>query len=263
MLATMVSVLFCTVAGRSREYAPFMAIMIRMRTAVVWACAAIVFCPLGAASQDLSRYRDAVFGSTVTSVAAVTRTGPDAVKVVHQRPSLIQELRWRPQYALGRPAGSIDPVQEVTFRFYEDQLFAITVVYEARLVDGMTNADIIEAVSAVYGPATLTAAASRGPALAPAGAINASTAIATWHSDAHEFTLMREVYPATFRLLGVSKTFEPLARAAETEVGAARQTGCTATRGGAGAGGGRSQSGGAGQDAHHQQDRVQTLRTVP
>jgi hypothetical protein len=191
--------------------------MIRMRTAAMWACAAIVFCPIDAASQDLSRYRDAVFGTTVTSVAAVTRTGPEAVKVVHQRPSLIQELRWRPQYAIGRPAGSIDPVQEITFRFYQDQLFAITVVYEARLVDGMTNADIIEAVSAVYGTATLTAAASRGPAPPPDGALNASTAIASWQSAEYQFTLMREVYPATFRLLGVSKALEPLARAAETE----------------------------------------------
>ena len=219
MLRITVSVLFCTVPGRSGQYAPFMkdTLMIRMRTAAMWACAAIVFCPLGAASQDLSRYREVAFGSTVASVAAVTRTGPEAVKVVHQRPSLIQELRWRPQYALGRTAGSIDPAQEVTFRFYEDQLFAITVVYEARLVDGMTNADLIEAVSAVYGTAALTAAASRGPAPPPDGAINASTAIATWRSDAHEFTLMREVYPPTFRLLGVSKALEPLARSAETE----------------------------------------------
>ena len=191
--------------------------MIRMRRVAIWAYAAIVFCPLGAAGQELSRYRDAVFGSTVASVAAATRTGPDAVKVVHQRPSLIQELRWRPQYALGRPVGSVDPAQEVTFRFYEDQLFAITVVYEARLVDGLTNADIIEAVSAVYGTATLTAAASRGPAPPPAGAINGSTAIASWQSAGYEFTLMRQVYPATFHLIGVSKALEPLARAAETE----------------------------------------------
>ena len=119
-------------------------LMVMMRRGAIWASAAVVLCPLGAAGQDLSRYRDAVFGSTVASVAAATRTGPDAVKVLHQRPSLIQELRWRPQYALGRAPGRVDPAQEVTFRFYEDQLFAITVVYEARLVEGMTNADVIE-----------------------------------------------------------------------------------------------------------------------
>jgi len=191
--------------------------MISTRIVAVSIYAAVVLLPLGAASQDLSQYRDVPFGSTVASVAAMTHTSPDAVKVVHQRPSLIQELRWRPQYALGRPAGRIDPAQEITFRFFDDQLFAITVVYEARLVDGLTNADIIEAVSAVYGTATLTGAASRGPVQPPPGAINGSTAIASWQSADYQFTLMREVYPATFRLIGVSKALEPLARTAETE----------------------------------------------
>jgi len=191
--------------------------MVRMRIVSVLVYAVVVLLPLGASGQDLSRYRDVPFGSTVASVAAVTRTAPDAVKVVHQRPALIQELRWRPQYALGRPAGRVDPAQEITFRFYDDQLFAITVVYEARLVDGLTNADIIEGISAVYGTATLTAAAVRGPAQPPPGAINGSTAIASWQSADYQFTLMREVYPATFRLIGVSKELEPRARAAETE----------------------------------------------
>jgi hypothetical protein len=191
--------------------------MMKMGVIGVSVCAALVVLPLGAAAQDLSRYRDVPFGSTVASVVAVTRTGADAVKALHQRPSLIQELQWRPQYALGRAAGGIDPAQQITFRFYDDQLFSIMVVYEARLVQGLTNEDIIEAVSAVYGPAMRTAAASLGPALAPPGAINGSTAIASWQSADHRFTLMREVYPATFRLVGVSKGLEPLARAAETE----------------------------------------------
>ena len=190
--------------------------MMKMRVVRLFVYAAVVFFPLGAAGQDLSRYRDVPFGSTVASVVSATRTGPEALKVIHARPALIQELKWRPQYALGRPAG-VDPAQEITFRFYDDQLYSITVVYEARLVHGLTNADLIEAVSAVYGPATLTAAAAKGPATAPPGAINGSTAIAAWQSADYRFTLMREVYPATFRLIGLAKGLEPLARAAETE----------------------------------------------
>jgi hypothetical protein len=191
--------------------------MKKLRVFAVSVCAAVVFFPLGLAGQDLSRYRDVPFGSSVASVVAVTRTGADAVKALHQRPSLIQEVQWRPQYALGRAAGGVDPAQQVTFRFYEDQLFSITVVYEARLVQGLTNEDLIEGVSAVYGPATLTAAASKGPAPAPPGAINGSTALASWQNADYQFTLMREVYPATFRLIGVSRVLEPLARVAETE----------------------------------------------
>jgi hypothetical protein len=139
------------------------------------------------------------------------------VKVIHQRPALVQEIVWRPQYALGRPAGRIEAVQEVTFRFHDDQLFSVTVVYDARLVEGLTNRDIIDAVSTVYGSATLTAAASQGPVPAPPGKINGSTALARWASSDYEFTLMREVYPATFRLIGVSIPLEALARTAEIE----------------------------------------------
>ena len=188
-----------------------------MRLTRTAACVALVLVSHAAAAQDLSRYRDVAFGSSVASVAAVIHTTVDTAKLIHQRPSLLQELVWRPQYALGRPAGRIESAQEVTFRFADDQLFSIVVVYEARLVEGLTNQDIIDAVSSVYGQATLTAAASQGPAPPPPGAINGSTALARWQSADHVFTLMREVYPATFRLIGVSTRLESLARAAETE----------------------------------------------
>jgi hypothetical protein len=122
--------------------------MIRMRFVAVSTYAAFALCSYSAAAQDLSRYRDVAFGSSVSSVVAITGTNAGAVKVIHQRPALIQELAWRPQYAVGRLAGRIEAVREITFRFHDDQLFGITVVYDARLVEGLTNMDIIEAVSA-------------------------------------------------------------------------------------------------------------------
>ena len=189
----------------------------RMRFVALSVYGAIVLCSHSVAAQDLSRYRDVAFGSSVSSVIAITGTNAGSVKVIHQRPALIQEIAWRPQYAVGRPAGRIDTVQEITFHFLDDQLFSVTVVYDARFVEGLTNMDIIDAVSAVYGPATLTAAASKGPAAPLPGTINSSTALARWQSSDHEFTLMREVYPATFRLVGVSRRLEAVARAAETE----------------------------------------------
>ena len=125
------------------------------RSVAVSACAVILCAAHIAGAQDLSRYRDIAFGSSVSSVVAVTGASTGAVKVIHQRPALIQELAWRPQYSVGRPGERIEAVKEVTFRFHDGQLFRITVVYDARLVEGLTNADLIDAVSAVYGPATL------------------------------------------------------------------------------------------------------------
>jgi hypothetical protein len=187
------------------------------RSVVVSACALILCVSYPAAAQDLSRYRNIAFGSSLSSVVAITGTNPSSVKVIHQRPALIQELAWRPQYSVIRPVDDIEAVKEVTLGFADDALFRVIVVYDARLVEGLTDADIISAVSSVYGPATLTAAASKGPAAVPPGMINASTAIARWQSSAYEFTLMREVYPATFRLIGVSRQLEAAARAAATE----------------------------------------------
>jgi hypothetical protein len=190
---------------------------LNVRSAAVSACALLLCLSYSAGAQDLSRYRDIVFGSSVSSVVAITGSNVTAVKVIHQRPALMQELTWRPQYSVKAPIGASEAAKEIVFRFHEDALFSITVVYDPRLVEGLTNADVIDAVSAVYGPATRTLAASRGAAVAPPGMINDSTALARWQSLDYEFTLMREVYPATFRLIGVSMQLNTAARSAETE----------------------------------------------
>ena len=65
----------------------------------------------------------------------------------------------------------MDPVLEVALTFYNDQLFRITITYDQSRTDGMTNADVIDAVSATYGlavvPATPHAPPRSSPALAP------------------------------------------------------------------------------------------------
>ena len=185
------------------------------RSLAVSVCALLFGVSHHANAQDLSHYRDVAFGSSVSAVVAITATNTADVKLVHQRPALIRELAWRPQYATGRALGHNEAAREVTFRFYDDELFSIIVLYDARLVEGLTNADIIDAVSGVYGPATLSP--SQPPAATSYWSVNSSTAIARWQSADYEFTLMREVSPATFRLVGVSKRLEKAARAAEIE----------------------------------------------
>ena len=207
--------LFRTAALRWSLYARGMTVL-TARSLAVSICAVLFGVPQLASGQDLSRYRDVTFGSSVAAVVAGTGTRAADVKVIHQRPALIQEIAWRPQYATGRPVGRSEAAHEVTYRFMDDKLFSIVVVYDARLVDGLSDSDIIDAVSGVYGPATLPPASSR-PAAIPSGSINSSTAIARWQSTDAEFTLMREVYPATFRLVGVSTQLNIAARAAEIE----------------------------------------------
>jgi hypothetical protein len=147
----------------------------------------------------------------------VTHASIGEVKAIHERPALIQELSWRPQYTVSRPITEIEAAREVVFRFYNDQLSSIAVLYDAKLVEGMTSQDVIAAVSSVYGSAVPTTAATRGLARSASVNINGSTAVARWSNDDYEFTLMRDEYPATFRLVGVSKRLDGLARSAETE----------------------------------------------
>ena len=50
--------------------------------------------------------------------------------------------------------GDTDPVEQVSFSFYNGQLFRMVVDYDTDKTNGLTSEDIIEAVSAEYGTPT-------------------------------------------------------------------------------------------------------------
>jgi hypothetical protein len=192
--------------------------MNRMHYAVSVCATAAFLAASAAGAQDLSRYRDFTFGSSVTSVMAGSGgTGFGVVSAVHTRPALIQELIWRPPYTFSGSGARLESAREVTLRFIDDQLFSIAVTYDVLRVEGLSNQDLIDGVSATYGAAVTSAAAKSARQQPPSGQLNVSTALATWDSADYRFTLMGEFYPATFRLLGTSKRLEALARAAQTE----------------------------------------------
>ena len=96
------------------------------------------------------------------TVANLTDVTASEAKTIHQRPALLQDLEWRPSRWIGKSmATSTDPVDHIVFSFYNDQLFRVVVDYSQEWTAGMTDADIIEAISTVYGP----------PATRPSGAV--------------------------------------------------------------------------------------------
>src|SRR5438552_1530119 len=104
-------------------------------------------------AQDLSRYREFQFGMNVVAVAKQADVKPSEARVIHQRPAVIQELEWRPSRSTGSsPQG--DPVKEVLFSFYNSELFRMVVNYDQQKTEGLTDEDMIEAISAKYGTAT-------------------------------------------------------------------------------------------------------------
>lgn len=188
--------------------------MVSART-LVFAVSGLVFASLPVCGQDLSRYRDFALGSTAASVAKASGLTAGDVKVIHQRPAVIQELKWRPQQRSFGATAQTDPVKEVVFSFYNDQLFLVIVDYDRQRVEGLTDADLIELMTAAYGPPALRATSL--PIGAPLASREADMVIARWAGAESTLTLLRGTYPTSVRLVLALTRVETLASTAAAE----------------------------------------------
>ena len=100
--------------------------------------------------QDLSRYRKFALG---TSLAAISKqVGQDAhqATLISERPALIQEMRhW--QFETSDSWDRMGPVSHISFNFYNGALYRIVVIYDDKAVEGLTEEDMVKAISARYG----------------------------------------------------------------------------------------------------------------
>lgn len=166
-------------------------------------------------AQSLSHYRNFELGSDLASVSIVTGVAATEAKTTHERPALLQELEYRPSYwtAGSNATTSTDPVEQIAFGFYNDQLFRIVVDYSRERTEGMTDADLVEAISAVYGPVLhLT---SRGRGAAPAQLENElGPPVAQWGDSQHSIVLYPASSYGTFQLIVTDLRLADLARKA-------------------------------------------------
>jgi hypothetical protein len=168
----------------------------------------------GVAAQNFDRYREFELGSAVAAVSTLTGAAGAELKAIHQRPALIQELTWRPRYGARRPvAPEIESVDQMVFEFYDDRLFRVTVNYDRKHTEGLIDADMIDALSAVYGlPIIPVVSRSRQP---PTASDDAGIRIAEWGSAENSVRLLRlSSYATTFRLVITAEPVATLARAA-------------------------------------------------
>ena len=167
-------------------------------------------------AQDLSKYREFQFGMDLVAVAKVTGMKPSEARTIHERPAMIQELEWRPQLFLGGPSLQTDPVQEVLFSFYDGELFRIVVSYDRDRTEGLTNDEMIEAISARYGTATRPEA--KTIRFSSSSVYNDSAkVIALWENSQYSFNLFLSSYQPTLGLVGFSKRLDVLAGASIAE----------------------------------------------
>ena len=166
-------------------------------------------------AQDLSQYRKLQFGMNLLSAAQQTGIKASAARTIHQRPALIQELEWRPQHLVGDPSLKTDPVRDLLLSFYSDELFRIVVNYDRYKTEGLTDEDMIEALSAKYGTATRPTAKTIG--FSSSLVYNKQEKIiACWEDAQYSFNLFRS-YSQTLGIVVFSKRLDALARAAVVE----------------------------------------------
>jgi hypothetical protein len=168
-------------------------------------------------SEDQFRYREYALGS---SVAVVAQTGGIAVteaKTLHERPAKIQTLRWRAPY---RPldATPADPVRDILFKFADDGLYQIVVTYDSTRVEGLTDSDLIDVLSATYGEPALVSKGIVARSASPGVELPSDTVVvARWDTAASSVTLIRSMFSTGIELLLTSQPLATAARAAITE----------------------------------------------
>jgi len=156
-------------------------------------------------AQDLSRYRNFSFGTTVADISKQIDQQPANAAVLHERPALIEELTWLPiqPYDLSRPA---EPVDQILFSFYNGALYRMLVTYEDSATKGLNDEDMIRAVSAKYGVATRPVAAVVNFPMNPSYKATEKV-IARWEDPQYSLNLFRS-YGDTFAVVMFTKQLD-------------------------------------------------------
>ena len=188
--------------------------MINTRSFVISVILAMLSIPLIHA-QDLSSYRGFRLGMSLPAAAKQAEINPSEAKVIYQRPAVIQELEWQPQSSSSSSAQA-DPVEEVLFSFYNGQLYRIVVNYDERRTVGLTDEDLIEAISAKYGRPTTPVAQiiSSSPSQVYS---DSEKVLARWEDSQYSFNLFRFSYGSVPGMLVFSKRLDALAQVAIVE----------------------------------------------
>jgi len=185
--------------------------MVSARSLVISISLAVLSMPLLYA-QDLSKYREFHLGMNLLAAAKQLDVKPSEAKVIYQRPAVIQELVWRPQSSYSSSAQA-DPVKEVLFSFYNGELYRIVVNYDRDRTKGLTDEDLIDAISAKYGTPTMPAAKiiSSSPSQVYS---DSEKVIARWEDSECSINLFRFSYGSAPGMLVFSKRLDTLAQAA-------------------------------------------------
>jgi hypothetical protein len=103
--------------------------------------------------QDLSKYRDFSLGTSLAAISKQVGEGSQQANLIHQSPAVIQELTYwplDPSYS----SGQTEPVSQILFSFDNGVLYRIVVTYNNSAIEGLTEQDMVRAISLRYGTGT-------------------------------------------------------------------------------------------------------------
>ena len=164
--------------------------------------------------QDLSKYRTFSLG---TSLAELTKqVGPYShwTTLIHKRPAAIQELTFWTLSSSRSPVG-VEPVSQILFSFYDGELYRIVVTYDRDATKGLTDDDMVQAVSARYGAATRFYPEINLPTYDMFA--STETVIARWEDSQNSVNLFRSSNQSPILLAVFSKRLDARAKAAIIE----------------------------------------------
>jgi hypothetical protein len=178
---------------------------------IFWA----VLCVPSIRAQDLSKYREFQIGMSLPAVAEQTGMLPSQAKLIYERPAVIQELEWRPRMSAGSHP-STDPVDEILFGFYDNQLYRIVINYDRGHTEGLSDQDLIESISATYGkpsrPAATIVSSSSSQKYS-----DSENVIARWEDSQCSLNLFHFPYTSSPGMIVFSKPLDILATTAIAE----------------------------------------------
>ena len=149
-------------------------------------------------AEDLSKYRQFAIGMSLPKLLERTEQKMADVKVIHRSPALIQELTWWPPNLPGTSFHS-DTAREILFSFSNGELYMISVTYDQSALEGLTSEDIVQSISAKYGP---PAKSTTEMSVATNDLQNAREKIITrWQDAQYSLSLHRSIFSSDYVLV--------------------------------------------------------------
>jgi hypothetical protein len=180
--------------------------------------------------QDLSKYRTFSLGTSLAELSKQVGPYSHSTTLIHQRPAVIQELTFWPLNSSF--SVRVDPVSQILFSFYNGELYRIVVTYEQDATAGLTEDDMVQAMSVRYGTATRAATEVN---FFPTNYLDGSTdkvilffptsdpyrsadrVIARWEDSQNSVSLLRSSNLTSFQLAVFSKRLDAQAEAVTIE----------------------------------------------